>query len=92
MKHGFFDAQASLSLTPSSWLVGLYSVCSLVWPRTEEQISGNFASQIFKKPSSPLQPQGARLQDRFNLLANLPGIKSFRASGYIVKGNTKDEN
>ena len=30
---------------------GSYSVCSLVWPRTEEQITGNMASQIFKKPS-----------------------------------------
>ena len=28
-----------------------YSVCSLVWPRTEEQITGNIASQMFKKPS-----------------------------------------
>ena len=28
-----------------------YSVCSLVWHWTEEQITGNFASQIFKQPS-----------------------------------------
>ena len=27
----------------------MYSVCSLVWHRREEQITGNFASQIFKK-------------------------------------------
>ena len=29
----------------------VYSVCSLVWHRMEEQITGNFASQIFKQPS-----------------------------------------
>ena len=28
-----------------------YSACSLVWPRTEEHITGNFASQIFEKTS-----------------------------------------
>ena len=74
MKHGFFDAQASLSLTPFSWLVGLYSVYSLVWPRTEEQISGNFASEICKKPSSPASRSKVARQVQFARYEELQSI------------------
>ena len=49
---------------PNMW----YSVCSLVWPGTEEQITGNFASQIFKKTLKTLIKRSQELPEIFKIV------------------------
>ena len=48
--------------------LGKYSVCSLVWHRREEQITGNIASQIFKKTLKTLKGRSKELPDVFEIV------------------------